>query len=504
MHREIRASLTRAGWLSVALPLPVMVVLLATVIFHPELTGGERFVTSIAIVLMLVCSASIALFLRRLDREVGMIADVSEERSRKLTHDEGTGALLRRFFLDACERQIAANETTPAAYFAVDMDFLKQLNDSLGHQAGDAALRQLVTAIRKRFPTALVGRLGGDEFAFFVACADAGTAAVMADALLGDLAQPFQFAGKPLALSATIGTTLVPEQTRFVTEAVQFSDLALYEGKRQGRSRATLFSRQMLSEFRHERQIEREILVGLEREQFSLVYRPLTDANGTTVALRAIVEWESAWLGRVERDHFIKVADSSTLIDRLGRWAIERACEEASLLGDVPVCIPVSAVQLRREEILFAVAAALERTGVAPARIILELEGCDRIVNNSDAARRLRALADSGVRISSDSFWPLFADEGTPTSPMHYVRIADSAIATLGSDGRQSIIVASVAMLAQQAGIVVVAEGIATAEAATIARAASCDIFAPPPSVPALSAKAYVAQMPRPSSIRAA
>ena len=196
--------------------------------------------------------------------------------------------------------------------------------------------------------------------------------------------------------------------------------------------------------------------------------------------------------------------ETSTLIDRLGRWAIDRACKDAARFGSVPVCIPVSMMQLRRDDILVAMASALERSKIAPHRIILELEGSERLANDRDVVRRLEALVESGVHLSSDSFWPLFTEDERHAIPMRYVRIAERYVSALGAGGRESVIVASVAMLAHQAGIVVVAEGVATEEAALIARAASCEILAPAATGPTLTADAVCDLLPTALTVKAA
>ncbi|RZM34560.1 MAG: GGDEF domain-containing protein, partial [Sphingomonas sp.] len=216
-------------------------------------------------------------------------------RDALLTEDEITGALTRRVFLSASAEELQrVGPGRTSALFAVDMDYLKTLNDSLGHTAGDFALRHLAKTLRRSFPDSIVGRLGGDEFGVFAPVADAAAAEALCRNCLDALHQPVFFDGRAITLSASIGIALTPLHSVFFNELMQCADLALYEAKRKGRGQATLFHDDMLRDRRHHRFIERELRAAILLDELHLVYQPITEPSGA-VRVSAKAASSTAW-----------------------------------------------------------------------------------------------------------------------------------------------------------------------------------------------------------------
>lgn len=478
MHGDVRTGLRTALRTAFVAPILCCLLLTAGLFLNASISPAGRILAVATMAATVAALVRLVVCVRRTNRMLDEIERDIHDQARRLTRDEGTGALLRRFFLEACERRLEKSEGMPMAYLAIDMDFLKQLNDSLGHEAGDAALRHLVGVIRVNFPDGLVGRLGGDEFGLFLPCASEAEMEAIAGRLLENLTRPFAFGGRSLVLSATVGVSLLPQHTRFMSEAVQFSDLALYEGKKLGRNRFTVFDRRMLGDFRHDRLIEREIHVALERDEFALTYQPLVDVSGRTVALRGLLGWQSGWLGDVSPSVFVKVAEASTLIDRIGEWVISQACRDADRFGTAGVCVPMSTCQLKRDDVVAAVERAIAETGIDACRLILEIGGPDLSSSNADALRRLEALHALGVRISLDNFWPIFAaKDETRRLPAAMVRVGPQYVHKLGDGRTENVVVSAAAMLAGTLGLQIVAEGVDTHEQLLLARTAGCQLF---------------------------
>lgn len=396
----------------------------------------------------------------------------------------GTGALLRRFFLHACERRIrAAPSGHGLAFFAVDMDYLKALNDSLGHEAGDAALRHLVDSIRQcAGPETVIGRLGGDEFAFLSDCATEDDAQALAQRLQMQFRRSTLIASRQLTLSVTIGVVLLPQHTTLLTEALQLSDIALYVGKNGGRSRSVLFRPEMLRDLRRDQAIERELRLALDRGDLRQLYSPTVHADGQLAGLRSVMQWSARRTGTVPYETFARIAEKTDLVDRLGEWSMLKACEDASRVSrTLPVAVTVRASQMRRDRIVESVEQALRLSGIAPQRLALLLCDAADWTRDINVERRLRALRALGIRISVDDVGAILcsADQANDL-PVDSFRIRADRIARLGRSERENVIVTSLARTGKAMGLLVIAEGIETAEQLLLAQLAGCDRFAGP------------------------
>ncbi|WP_185983474.1 EAL domain-containing protein [Aureimonas mangrovi] len=477
--------------------LAIAVLSLADVIRpHPGPTGH-------ILVSVLAAAALFALVRAHVERARRRIAAGRRDLQRQhdLSHDVGTGLMIRRVFLDACERRIAMRgEAESLAYFAVDMDFLKTLNDSLGHKVGDAALRRLAEALRDLAgdEDAVIGRLGGDEFAILAPCADEAAALQKAQALLSRIRISTLVHGQEIALSATIGIAMLPAHTIFLAEALQFSDLALYEGKNAGRNRAVLFTKRMLGQFRQERQIERELRIGLLRNELTQLYIPVVDAQGRMVGARSVVEWQSKWLGTVPSETFLRVAETTNLIDHLGEWSLRRACEDARGFGRLSVAFPLSSAQLRREGVLDMVSRVLAETGTEPTRLIALVNRMATTTGDAEAKRRLAALRALGIRVSIDDLGAIVCDfDRLRDFPVDIVRVRPEQIGQLGASEIDNTVVSALTSVCKAMGLEVVADGVRDPDQLLLARTAGCDLFSGPCFSGPVDASAIAADVAR-------
>lgn len=401
------------------------------------------------------------------------------ERSAMMTEDEITGALTRRVFLSACEDEMRRiGKDRVYGLFAVDMDYLKLLNDSLGHTTGDFALRHLVKVIRRTFSGAIVGRLGGDEFGIFTPVAGPAEAEALCRRCLDGLQLTEFFEGRPMSLSASIGIAISPVHTRFFSELMHCADLALYESKRNGRGQATLFNEEMLRDRQHQRFVERELRAAILLDELSLVYQPIVNIEGTIACYEALVRWNHPVRGQIPPADFIPIAEQSLLIDLLGEWVMRHALADAADFGDRLVAVNVSPSQLKRDDVVDMVRRVLVSTGIAPGRVVLEMTESVAMTATPDVLRRFEALREMGLSLSLDDFGTGYCGFGyLRTFPVETIKIDRSYIKRLGNADADNVVVAALASVARAMTLEVVAEGIETEEQLELAKAAGCQLF---------------------------
>lgn len=271
--------------------------------------------------------------------------DSAEAKHRALLQcDMLTGAMTRRVLM--AEMKTAVHEATlerPCVLFLIDLDHFKTLNDTYGHNVGDFALQHMVEAARRTFPDGIIGRLGGDEFAVLLR---GGTEAEWL-AAAQDFAialRHLRFAAhREIALSASIGIAAAPLHTEYFEELPLLADLALYQAKRTGRSRAVLFDTDMLRDQRQRRNIERDLRAAILLNELELHYQPIVRGDGTVQGVEALVRWRHPLQGMMSPATFVPIAEESDLIDILGEWVLRQACRDFAALPGTMVSVNVSA-----------------------------------------------------------------------------------------------------------------------------------------------------------------
>ncbi len=293
-------------------------------------------------------------YLRRsLRLRLQMALLVEEDQQRLLSLDVATGAFSRRHFLEILKDVLGKPlEPRPAILLLMDLDHFKHLNDSFGHQCGDRALRHFVSTIEKEISGAIIGRLGGDEFGAVVTGSDIEEAHAAAERLIAALRSGLAYEGKSIALSASIGLAACPLHASDAAELMAVADLALYESKRAGRSRVTLFDTNMVADRRRGRSLERELRAAIYLNDLRLEYQPLVNGDGSLYAVEALVRWQHPVRGMIPPSEFIPLAEQSALIDMVGTWVFQRACLDIRHMPDLRISINVSGEKLMRDDIV--------------------------------------------------------------------------------------------------------------------------------------------------------
>ncbi|WP_224543132.1 putative bifunctional diguanylate cyclase/phosphodiesterase [Mesorhizobium sp. CA16] len=406
-------------------------------------------------------------------------ADAEAEKHRFLTVDAMTGAMTRRYFIEALGDWLSGSRNRrQASLLLIDLDHFKQLNDTFGHQFGDLALAHLVAEAQRIFEDGVIGRLGGDEFGIMVPHGDVASIGNDARRLLHAMRAGKRHEGKIIPLSISVGVALAPLHASNGTELMLLADLALYESKAGGRGRVTVFDEEMLSDKRYRRLVERELRAAIYLGELELHYQPIVDPDGSVDALEGLIRWRHPVRSLISPSEFIPIAERSTLIDMIGEWVFKRACADIGHFPGRRISINVSGEQLKRDEIVTMCDRVLRETGRSASQFIIEITETVATAATPEVLRRLEALRGLGFHIALDDFGTGHCGFNYLKSlPIDSVKIDRSYIRSLAHDQVAQIFVSALAQIARIQDIAIVAEGVETAEEFALARTAGCSRF---------------------------
>ncbi|MCC5978414.1 MAG: GGDEF domain-containing protein [Salinarimonas sp.] len=408
-----------------------------------------------------------------------------EQVSHLANHDALTG-LPNRMYFETLIREIAGDRhrrRRGAAVFVIDLDRFKSVNDTLGHAAGDALLREVVRRVRPVLNEAaadhVFSRLGGDEFVALVPQIGGLDAATdLAVRIRNAIAEPFDLPDGRVTIDASVGVAMIPPDA---PETVWLdADLALSEAKQNGRGGVHAFDPALRERAIRRNRIERELPEAVRKGQIQPHYQTQVSLeDGRLAHVEALARWRHPELGWITPGEFIPVAESSGQIGALGLHILEQACRDAHLAlpGTVGVAVNLSVAQLRFASLPAEVAGILARTGLAPHRLTLEITESLLIKNFDSTAAVLDAVKALGVRIALDDF-------GAGFTAMNYlardcfdqIKLDRSLIQGIASSPRKQTVVAGVVALSRRLGLEIVAEGIETPEDAMLLKTMGCDL----------------------------
>lgn len=381
-------------------------------------------------------------------------------------HDTLTGLPNRAKLFDRLASLLAAigAGSDKVAILCADLDRFKEVNDTLGHHAGDLLIREVARRLSEQSgEVALISRLGGDEFVVLLEVPDAATAVDLGERILTAIRVPFDSEYGQLEIGCSIGIAVIETPDVVSSEALRRADLALYRSKEMGRMRATLFEPAMDAELRDRRMLEAELRIAVSDGSLRMVYQPQVDGRGQVIGVEALLRWPHPERGYVPPDLFVPLAEECGLILSLGEFVLRRVFEETSAWRHVRVAINVSAVQMRSQGFAAVVTRLAAQYGVVPSRYEIELTetallGDDPITaGNIDALRRLGfsfALDDFGTGYSSLSMLQRFS--------VNKIKIDRSFISSLGGSEEAEALVEAMVKLARALNLDVIAEGVET------------------------------------------
>jgi diguanylate cyclase (GGDEF)-like protein len=348
---------------------------------------------------------------------------------------------------------------------SVDLNRFKEANDWHGHAVGDALLREVARRLQAAAAVAFLARIGGDEFTLIVTDGEQpAAAATLAERLLATFVDDFEVEGYRLTLGATIGGAVYPTDGTDAKTLMINADIALYRAKAEARESVLFFEPQMSARLHERRTMEEDLRSALERDELLLHYQPQKKMSGETVGFEALVRWQCPKRGMVSPGVFIPIAEESDLIVRIGEWVLREACREAaSWPQPLTIAVNISPIQFRQGDLPRLVLSVLLETGLAPARLELEITESVLIDDFSRAVSILTRLKSLGVRIALDDF-------GTGYSSLSYlhsfsfdkIKIDRIFIGDLEHSRQSMAIVRAVMGLGHSLGVPILAEGVET------------------------------------------
>ena len=406
-----------------------------------------------------------------------------EEQLRHLAfHDPLTGLANRVLFEDrlahALERARSSRETLAVLF--LDLDRFKVVNDSLGHTAGDTLLAEVGHRLRKSLPEAhTLARFGGDEFAILLENA-VGRESVRraAHQLLRALEAPFELMGTRVHVTASIGVAF-SDGEESPEDLLRYMDIAMYRAKKEKSSEYRVFDRRRDSEATRRLYEENELRQALEEDQLELRFQPIVSlGRGEVRGVEALLRWRHPKRGLVSAPEFVPMAEELGLIERIGDWVLRTACRRAAAWrglaapdGPFRLSVNLSARQLQDPDLVDRVEEILSETGYPAEELELELTENAAV----QATEQIRRLRSTGVRLALDDF-------GTGYASLAYLRrlevdtlkIDQSFVHGCEQGGTDEVLVRSILFLAEQLGLVAIAEGVETAGQAERLRSMRC------------------------------
>jgi diguanylate cyclase (GGDEF)-like protein len=391
-------------------------------------------------------------------------------------HDALTGLPNRILLHDRLQSAVAQarRRNEAVALLLIDLDDFKDVNDTLGHFAGD----DLLVAVAKRITacvreTDTCARLGGDEFAVVqVGAQGAGDAALLCQRLIEAIDQPFLIHDQEVVVGTSIGVSLFPRDGIQVEQLLKNADLALYQAKSSGRRRYRLFQEELNVQLQQQKALERELRHAVQLQQFVLHYQPqIETTSGRLVGVEALVRWHHPARGLLGPDKFIPTAERTGLIVPIGQWVLAQACAAAEAWRahtgrDVRVAVNLSPAQFHHRQDLAEMVATTLSDSLLPPRL-LELEITEGVLlqhtdANLDTLRRLKEL---GVCIGMDDFGTGYASLACLRRfPFDLIKIDRSFIRDLEHDPEAQAIVRAAVSLSQSLRMRCLAEGVETEE----------------------------------------
>ena len=400
--------------------------------------------------------------------------DITEQRRSSaqiafLAHHDALTGLANRAAISRRIEEAAARERRTGEPFTVlllDLDRFKQVNDTLGHAAGDALLCEVATRLKGTLrETDTLGRLGGDEFVIIQTRAvnPLQAATAFATRIVELLSRPFNIERHDVSIGTSIGIALAPDHASDSASLLKMADLALYQAKSAGRNAYAFYSPEMTLAASERRELEMELRHALTNHELELHYQPIVDAATMKVtAAEALLRWRHPQRGLLSPEKFLPIAEESGLITQIGRWVLETACRQAATWPDhIKLAVNVSSVQLRKANFDVVVTEALAGARLAPQRLELEISET-ALIKSVDCLPLLQKLKELHVTIVLDDFGTgQLTLSQLPMFPFDKIKIDSSFIGNM-TEADQGAIIDATLTFAKRRRMTTTAEGVET------------------------------------------
>jgi diguanylate cyclase (GGDEF)-like protein/PAS domain S-box-containing protein len=386
-------------------------------------------------------------------------------------HDALTLLPNRSLFHDRLQQSIAAarRDGSQLALLLVNVDRLSRINDSLGHAAGDALLREVARrASALAGPTDTVARLSGDEFVLLTACEDTEDIILAAQRLIEAIAQPFSVGGHDVVVTGSIGISVFPRDGNAAGDLLKAADAALAHQKEAGRNGFRFFKGEMNDQALRWLALETRLRRAIGQAELALHFQPQVALDGRVLGMEALLRWHSPELGRVSPADFIPLAEDTGLILPIGDWVIRQACQQNKAWQDaglprVPVAVNVSAHQFKAGTVPQVVRAALAESGLEARYLEIELTESVMMGDTTATEAQLAELRAMGVSLSLDDFGTGYSSLGYLSCfSLDKLKIDQTFVRNITTDPRSAAIAQATIALAEGLSLRVVAEGVET------------------------------------------
>ena len=420
---------------------------------------------------------------------IGVALDITEMKETadhlaRLARLDALTQLPNRFALEEQMVELVARadaEEHRLGVLFVDLDRFKNINDTLGHRAGDELLRQFAVRLRRAVdPNASVFRSGGDEFIVTLMLGPTMSVPMITADIQLALAEPFFITERQLFVSASIGASTYPDDGATAEELLSRADSAMYRAKYSGRTRIGFFDVGSDELAPYRLRLEQDLHYAIPRGEFRLLYQPIVDAvTAEMVGAEALLRWEHNKHGEIMPEEFIAIAEETGLIVPISRWVLREACTEAARIRELGypqfrVAVNLSARDFGEVDLADTIREILSETGLPPQG--LELEITENMKIDDVALMTMRTLSGLGVRIVVDDFGVAYSALGyLKRLPIGAVKIDRTFIRDAGDDPQDRAIVRAIVALARSLGLEIIAEGVETKEQLAFINELTCE-----------------------------
>lgn len=420
-------------------------------------------------------------------RSIGLIVrDTTERRKnyaklkRLALTDALTGLANRSAWKRIAEAQL--NDAVPVTILLADLDGFKEINDTLGHAAGDELLKVVAKRIKRAAGKPItIARLGGDEFALLFCDIEIDQATAIAASLIADVAQPHIINDHPVAVGMSIGIAQSPAHGAQLEELLNASDLALYQAKSEGKNRCEIFKPAFKEVANQQRALRKELRQAIMQQEFVLYFQPqISLATGQLVGAEALLRWQHPTLGIVQPIQFIELLNKKQAVMSVGDWILDEACQRAkqwqAYIPEFRIGINLFDVQLSSKAFPGVVAKALNKHQLSPASLELEIVETTFLQKELDTVARLNTLRELGVLLAFDDYGTGFAALNLlKTYPVSRLKIDKTFMHDVTADKGNAALVKAIIYLGKSFGLSIIAEGVENPDQQAFLQHYGCD-----------------------------
>jgi diguanylate cyclase (GGDEF)-like protein len=372
----------------------------------------------------------------------------------------------------------SVNGTNTAVVY-IDLDHFKDINDTLGHSAGDKVIVAVAQRLRRVIPqSGIVARISGDEFAMVLPdCEDDEWLEYILDQVQDEIGRPIMIGRRELFASLSMGAAVAPRDGNDPDDLLRKADIALYDAKANGRGRRSFFEQNMEHHVQSKDRLSRDLRLALKNDELDLAFQPQTDTSAKRiVSVEALARWTKEDGTVVSPSLFIPVAEETGLINDLGTWVLDKACAKAHEWPGIVVSVNVSPNQFKHPRFVEKVMAILAANNLPPQRLEIEVTESVFAGRNDSVLKALRRLKNLGVKVALDDF-------GSGYSSLSYLRrfpfdtlkVDRDFVSDMNGNAEAEAILVSIIQLGKALGMTIVAEGIETIEQIRFLQAHGCD-----------------------------